>query len=97
MPLVSTSIGCEGIDVVPERDVLIGDTPEAFAAQIGRVFDDAGLRARLAASSRRLAEDRYSWDALATQLVDAYQRVVSGGQGSTAPVAVPAGGLAGVR
>ena len=33
MPIVSTRIGCEGIDVVPDRDVLIADTPEAFAGR----------------------------------------------------------------
>ena len=42
-PIVSTSIGCEGIDVVPDRDVLIGDDPETFARQIGRLFDDEAL------------------------------------------------------
>ena len=45
MPLVATSIGAEGIDVVPERDLLIADTPEQFAAQISRVFTESGLRA----------------------------------------------------
>ncbi len=51
-PLIATSIGCEGLEVVPDRDVLIGDTPEAFAAQVGRVFDDAALRASLARQGR---------------------------------------------
>jgi glycosyltransferase involved in cell wall biosynthesis len=97
MPLVSTSIGCEGIDVVPERDLLVGDTPEAFAAQIGRLFDDPALRQRLAASARQLAEQRYSWDALAAQLVDAYHRTLPAGEQAQPQVAAPTGGLAGVR
>ena len=98
MPLVSTSIGCEGIDVVPERDLLIGDTPEAFAAQIGRVFDDAPLRQRLAASARRLAVARYSWDALAAQLVENYRRVIGrDDDDGSAELPEPASGLAGAR
>jgi glycosyltransferase involved in cell wall biosynthesis len=63
-PLVSTSIGAEGLELVPERDLLIGDTPEAFARQIGRVFDDDALRASLARQARAIVEQRYSWDRL---------------------------------
>ena len=32
LPVVSTTIGCEGIDVVPGRHLLVGDTPSEFAA-----------------------------------------------------------------
>jgi glycosyltransferase involved in cell wall biosynthesis len=74
MPLVSTSIGAEGIDVVPDRDVLIADTPEQFAASIGRLFDDGALAARLATSGRALVERQYSWDALAEALVETYRQ-----------------------
>ena len=63
-PIVSTSIGIEGIDVVPERDLLIADSPEAFEKQIARIFDDADLRATLAANSRKLAVTKYSWDSI---------------------------------
>ncbi len=63
-PLVSTSIGAEGLELVPERDLLIGDTPEAFARQIGRVFDDHALRTSLARQARAIVEERYSWDRL---------------------------------
>lgn len=72
-PIVATTIGCEGIEVTPDRHVLIADTPEAFATQIGRVFDDEALRRRLAADGRALAEHRYSWDILATRLSDQYE------------------------
>jgi glycosyltransferase involved in cell wall biosynthesis len=73
MPIVSTTICCEGIDVEPERDVLIADTPQAFVAQIARVFDDPTLRTRLAVNARALAERRYSWNALACRLVELYE------------------------
>jgi polysaccharide biosynthesis protein PslH len=68
MPLVATTIGCEGIEVVPDRDVLIADSPEAFAEQIDRVLADEGLRLRLATHARRLAEEVYSWDGIAGRL-----------------------------
>ena len=72
-PLIATTIGCEGLDVVPDRDVLIGDTPDAFAAQIARVFDDAPLRAALAREGRRLIERVYSWEILGGKLTALYE------------------------
>jgi glycosyltransferase involved in cell wall biosynthesis len=86
-PLVSTSIGCEGLEVTPDRDVLIGDTPEAFAAQIGRLFDDAGLREALAREARQTAERVYSWDHLGGKLSALYEGLARGG---ARPSRVPA-------
>lgn len=71
-PTVSTSIGAEGIDVVPERDLLIADSPSAFIEQIGRLFTDAELRARLSSNARALAENVYSWDRITERLSDHY-------------------------
>jgi glycosyltransferase involved in cell wall biosynthesis len=77
MPLVATTVGCEGIDVVPDRDLLIADTAEAFAAQIGRLLVDGQLRERLSANARRLAEDVYSWDGIARRLSDLCRELVA--------------------
>jgi glycosyltransferase involved in cell wall biosynthesis len=72
MPLVATSIGAEGIDVVPERDLLIADTPEQFAAQISRLFTESELRKKLETNGRHLAETVYSWDSIAQRLAALY-------------------------
>jgi glycosyltransferase involved in cell wall biosynthesis len=77
-PLVTTTIGCEGLAVVPERDALIADTPPDFVRQIARVFDDGELRMRLAESGRRLVEAHYSWDSLSRLLASQYFDVVGG-------------------
>lgn len=63
-PVVSTSLGCEGIAARDEEHILIGDTPEKLAEQCLRLMSDRGLGARLAANARRLAEDEYSMGAL---------------------------------
>src|SRR3954447_8166647 len=47
--VVSTPIGCAGIDVVAERDLHVADGARAFTAATKRVLDDGGLRASLAA------------------------------------------------
>lgn len=79
MPVVSTSIGCEGIEVVNGQDLLLADSPEEFARQIGRLFDDAELRSRLGRNGRQLVERVYSWDTLATKLMGHYEALTRDG------------------
>ena len=79
MPIVSTAIGCEGLEVEPERHLLIADSPAEFVNQIGRLFDDAELRTRLSRNARRLAERRYSWDRIAEALISHYESLARTG------------------
>jgi glycosyltransferase involved in cell wall biosynthesis len=61
IPVVTTTIGLEGIDARPGEDVLVADTPAGFAAAVVRLLQDESLQSRLAANGRRLAEQRYDW------------------------------------
>jgi polysaccharide biosynthesis protein PslH len=74
--VVSTALGAEGLDVVPERDLLVADDPEAFVAQIGRLLDDPGLGRRIGASARRLVTSRYSWKAAVEGLSRFYAELI---------------------
>ncbi|MEX0789007.1 MAG: glycosyltransferase [Anaerolineales bacterium] len=74
MPVVTTSIGREGIDARPGEDLLVEDSPEGFAAQVVNVLRDPALQARLAKGGRRLAEVRYDWRAVLKGLDRAYAR-----------------------
>ncbi len=60
-PIVSTTIGAEGIECHPGEDILIADTAEEFAAAVVRLMLDPALGQRLAAAGRRWAEARYDW------------------------------------
>ncbi len=66
-PVVSTTIGVEGLDVLDEQHLLIADDAAGFAAAILRLLDDPALRARLAQQARRLVEERFSWAHVARQ------------------------------
>ena len=59
MPIVTTSVGCEGIEVTSGTHVLIADSPAAFAAAVVRTLTDDALVTALSTASRRLAEVRY--------------------------------------
>jgi hypothetical protein len=76
-PIVSTTIGAEGIDAVHETHLLLADDPSRFAEAVLRTLDDAGLAARLGREGRALAVARYSWDAAARQMETFFHEVLS--------------------
>lgn len=71
-PVVSTTIGCEGLDVVNEEHLLIANEPREFAAQVRRLLTDTTLYTRLVTNGRRLVETKYDWDAIADRLLAIY-------------------------
>jgi len=79
LPVVSTTIGAEGLEVTPQADILVGDGPQAFAEQCRRIMVDDGLRRRIAAAGHELWRTRYSLSALAEALAAVYatQQAVS--------------------
>ena len=60
VPVISTSLGAEGMGLVPETDILLADTPQAFVAQILRLIGDEALWNRLSEAGRDFVERNYS-------------------------------------
>jgi sugar transferase (PEP-CTERM/EpsH1 system associated) len=81
-PMVSTTVGCEGIDVRDGEHLLVADTPDALAAAIVRLLEDPALGAQLGEAGRRLVEDKYSWDFAGQRLDELYRSVVARRAGS---------------
>lgn len=75
-PVVSTSKGIEGLDVEPDRHVLVADSPDALAAQVVRVVSDQALSSRLASEARALVRARYEWGPIASTLESVIQEAV---------------------
>jgi len=61
MPIVSTTLGAEGIAVTPGEDILLADTPGDFAQCVLRLLDEPGLAASLGAAGRCLVKQRYDY------------------------------------
>jgi sugar transferase (PEP-CTERM/EpsH1 system associated) len=70
--IVSTAIGCEGIDARAGEHLVIADTPDTFARATLRLLASAEQRAVLGDAARRFVVGRYSWRTIADRLVDAY-------------------------
>jgi len=64
VPLVSTTLGAEGIPVVHDQDIFIADDPADFAAAIVQILDEPDLGHRLAESCYQLVAANYSIEAL---------------------------------
>jgi glycosyltransferase involved in cell wall biosynthesis len=73
--IVSTSIGCEGLEARDGENILIRDTAEGFAAAVVQVLRDPELRARLEQSARRTALETYAWDVVGRKLRAAYNEL----------------------
>ena len=59
VPVVSTSLGAEGLDVEDDVHLLVADDAEQFAAAVVRVLRDAQLRVRLTEAAEAHYLDRY--------------------------------------
>jgi glycosyltransferase involved in cell wall biosynthesis len=66
-PVVSTTLGIEGLDVTDGSEFVRADDADAFAGSILGLLADPSRRARIAAAARRLMEQRFSWSRVARQ------------------------------
>jgi len=67
IPLVSTTLGAEGLPAIDGRHLLIADTANEFASAIIRLLNDRQLAMTLATNCRELVEQQFSIDSLARQ------------------------------
>jgi glycosyltransferase involved in cell wall biosynthesis len=78
-PVVSTSKGVEGLDVVPEQHLLIADSPGEFATQTVRLLRDPGLRDSLSTHARQHMEEQYDWTEIGRKFTDVVEQVMARG------------------
>jgi polysaccharide biosynthesis protein PslH len=79
--VVSTTIGAEGLDVTPGRDVLIADNPDSFAGAIAELLRNRELRQTYEKAAAELAA-RYDWRQIATAFAEVLRETVSNSSAS---------------
>lgn len=75
LPVVSTSIGAEGIRFIESENLLIADTAESYAQAVVSVLLDQELNRRLRENGRRWVEEIYDWQ----RVYPAWEDVYAGG------------------
>jgi glycosyltransferase involved in cell wall biosynthesis len=76
LPIVSTTIGAEGIAIRYGENILIADTAAGFAQAVVEVLQDGRVQQRLRTEGRRWVEQRYDWRCVYGAWDDVYERVL---------------------
>lgn len=77
-PVVSTSIGAEGLDYREGQDLLTADEPEDFARKCLQLLENEDRRSAQAAAAFEFVNSRYSWERVASD----FERILSGARGA---------------
>jgi polysaccharide biosynthesis protein PslH len=72
-PIVTTSIGCEGLDVEDNTHALIRDTPLGFAEAVVELMQNPDLRSRISENGYELARQKYDWDVIGESIENAFR------------------------
>lgn len=81
LPMVVTSVANEGIKAIPNKNILIGDSPEVFAQNVITLLQDAQLRTQMGDAARQFIVEKWSWEKHFGDLEEMFGELVSeGGQ-----------------
>lgn len=75
-PVVATTKGAEGLDVVDGGHLLLADTSQAFVRATLALLANAETRLRLAENARRLVESTYDWTGIGHRFVGLVEQAV---------------------
>jgi glycosyltransferase involved in cell wall biosynthesis len=77
IPVVSTSIGAEGLDFQDGSEILIRDDPAEFAEAVLRLLTDDELWHRVRAAALDRVQREYSWPAIVGDLLTEYESAIA--------------------
>ena len=72
LPLVTTSVGAEGLGATDGKDVIVCDSSKEIAEATLKVLGDEKLAKRIAENARLLVEEKFSWSKMGEYLEKIY-------------------------
>src|SRR5262245_43133683 len=69
-PVVSTTVGVEGLDDLAAHGIVVADDPRSFADAVVALLDDADRAERLGKEGHDRVVQRYTWDRTLAPLLD---------------------------
>ena len=69
-PVVSTTLGAQGLDLKPGSEIMLADSAETFAEAVVEVLGDPSARRNLEDNGLAAVQSAYTWDALGYQYVE---------------------------
>jgi glycosyltransferase involved in cell wall biosynthesis len=76
VPVVSTRLGAEGLNVADGENILLAETAEEFCAAIGGLIENEEQRRKLVAGGRALVFEQYDWSRLGALLFEKYESLL---------------------
>lgn len=75
--VVSTSIGCEGIDLQDSNHLLIRDDEEDFAQAVLSLLNDTSLRQHIELNAKQLVSKKYDWAIISQRQLNLYEELIN--------------------
>jgi len=79
-PVVTTSIGCEGLHVTHMKNIWVADTPQDFAEGVLRLLFDEALWKQMAENGRRFVEENHECYAMSQKILKVYESLTATGK-----------------
>jgi sugar transferase (PEP-CTERM/EpsH1 system associated) len=83
-PVISTTVGAEGLPVRDGKELLIADQPEDFAQAVIRTLGDSHSAAKMGERARALVCERFGWERAAQAFMQVCEKVVNKQEGKRA-------------
>ena len=75
IPVISTSIGAEGLDCITDYNVVIADTDIEFVDSLRKMSDET-FRKKIASNARKTFEEKYSLEAYISSFNDSFKAMI---------------------
>ncbi|MDR2762501.1 MAG: glycosyltransferase family 4 protein [Planctomycetaceae bacterium] len=75
-PVLSTTIGAEGIECKPNENIAIADSTVEFAAKCIELLEDQSLRNKLIENGRKLVDEKYDWSRISPMVESAWNKTI---------------------
>ena len=77
-PIVSTSIGAEGLPVIDGEEIVLADTPESFADAVVKLLNDQNLANEIGQKAATRVRREFGWDTVADSFAAICERAMGG-------------------
>ena len=76
IPVVSTTIGAEGLDVTNNENIMVADTPEKFAESVNKLLENQTFFAKIGENAKKFIRGKMDGHKLTNELMNFYQTIV---------------------
>ncbi|MCE7983947.1 MAG: glycosyltransferase [Caldilinea sp. CFX5] len=88
LPVVTTTVGAQGLAATDGQQLLVADTPEAFVQKTVRLLQDPQLREQIAAQGAQLVQNAYSWQGQGRRFADFCVKIAAAKASDNNPLTV---------